>query len=133
MMTTAVESSVLLDLLTGSLDEAARAADSLKNCVNDGPVIVCETVIAEIMPELGVDQLTKFLRSWQLDFVLSNAICAIRAGQMYAEYLRRGGRRGRVVPDFLIGAHAFTFSDRLLTRDNGFGRDYFRGLKTMSP
>jgi predicted nucleic acid-binding protein len=35
--------------------------------------------------------------------------------------------------DFLIGAHALKQGDHLLTRDGGFYRDYFKGLRVMSP
>lgn len=80
-----------------------------------------------------MERLSEFLSDWGIRFVPSSAESAQRAGRMFAEYLRRGGRRGRVVPDFIIGAHALTFSDRLLARDEGFRRDYFAGLSVTTP
>ena len=44
-----------------------------------------------------------------------------------------GGRRQRVVADFLIGAHAQLQAERLLTRDRGFYRAYFTGLCVLDP
>ena len=132
-MTTAVESSVLLDVLAGTPDAAQRAAERLALCALEGRLIVCEMVIAEVTPEVGDDRMEDFLRDWQTEFVPSTAASAILAGRMHADYLRRGGRRGRVVPDFLIGAHALTHADRLLTRDAGFARDYFGGLAMLAP
>ncbi len=39
-----------------------------------------------------------------------------RAGELYAKYLeKRGGEVRRILPDFLIGAHAELYSDRLIT------------------
>jgi predicted nucleic acid-binding protein len=37
------------------------------------------------------------------------------------------------VPDFLIGAHALLQCGGLITRDAGFFRDYFKGLKVIVP
>ena len=47
--------------------------------------------------------------------------------------LHRGGKRGRVVPDFLIAAHAQQLADRLLARDRGYYRDYFKQLNLWEP
>jgi predicted nucleic acid-binding protein len=38
-----------------------------------------------------------------------------------------------VAADFLIGAHALVQCERLLTRDRGFYRGCFTGLKVLEP
>ena len=43
------------------------------------------------------------------------------------------GEQPRTVPDFLIGAHALLQCTALITRDAGFFRDYFKGLKLIVP
>ena len=58
---------------------------------------------------------------------------AMRAGHMNKRFRSRGGRRERVVADFLIGAHALLQCDGLITRDDAFFRDYFKGLKLIVP
>ena len=40
-------------------------------------------------------------------------------------------KRVRIPADFLIGAHAQTKADILLSRDSGFYKKYFKGLKVM--
>jgi predicted nucleic acid-binding protein len=39
----------------------------------------------------------------------------------------------RTVPDFIVGAHALLQCSALITRDAGFFRDYFKGLKVIVP
>jgi hypothetical protein len=64
---------------------------------------------------------------------------AARAGEMqrrYNERLKAAGRKPvtlRTVPDFLVGAHALLQCGALITRDSGFYRDYFKGLKLIVP
>ena len=58
---------------------------------------------------------------------------AMQASESWRNYRRRDGRRDRVIPDFLIGAHALTQAERLLTRDRGFYRTYFSRLRLIDP
>lgn len=48
-------------------------------------------------------------------------------------YRKSGGSRERVIADFMIGAHALANADRLLTRDRGFYRKYFKQLRVLDP
>ncbi len=62
-----------------------------------------------------------------------NQAGALIAGAVFAQYHRGGGRRDRVVADFLVGGHALVQADRLLTRDRGFYRSYFAELEVIDP
>jgi hypothetical protein len=61
------------------------------------------------------------------------AAASLRAGDAWRAYRQGGGGRERVVADFLIGAHALGNAERLLTRDRGFYRTYFKSLRVLDP
>ena len=133
-MTTAVDTSVVLDVITDDALYANSSVEALRRARKEGRIIVCESVIAETRPALQWDkELTEMLYDLGIEFVPGSETAAVLAGQHFARYLERGGTAGRVVPDFLIGAHAQVHADRLLARDRGYLRDYFSELTVMEP
>lgn len=133
-MITAVDSSALLDVLTGEAPFADASERVLRQAAGEGQLILCECVLAEIRPAFdSASALREFLGDWQLEFVPSSLESALRAGDLFTSYLERGGREGRVVADFLIGAHASIHADRLIARDRGYLRDYFGDLALIDP
>ena len=133
-MLTAVDSSVLLDVVTDSRSQADSSERALRRAAQEGGLVICECVLAEIRPVFANLQIVeRFLTEWQLRFIPSSRESALLAGELFAAYLERGGREGRVIADFLIGAHAKLHADRLLARDRGYLRDYFSRLKLLIP
>lgn len=132
-MVTAVDSSVLLDVVTNDARWADASEAALRTATLQGGLVIGESVLAEISPAVGAARMEEFLDDWALRFVPSTRASALLAGKIFGQYLLRGGKGGRVVPDFLIGAHAQLHADRLLARDRGYLRDYFKGLKVWSP
>lgn len=58
---------------------------------------------------------------------------AFAASYAFRRYRAAGGRRDRILPDFLIGAHAIIRGYKLLTRDPSGYRSYFPGIDLIAP
>src|SRR5262245_59782606 len=122
-MRTAVDTSVLLDVVLDDRKFAERSEAALRKASTEGALSICECVLAEIRPSLGAEDIDEFLSDWQLQFVPSTRESSLLAGEMFARYLgRRRGARSRVLADFLVGAHPTKTADRLLARDRGYYR-----------
>lgn len=130
----AVDSNVLIDILIGD----ALYAEASETCVGDAlasdEVVVCEAVVAEVQAMLDTSaNLMDMLSPLGIRYEPLSETAAMRAGHMNKRFRSRGGKRGRVVADFLVGAHALMQCDALITRDTDFFRDYFKGLKIIIP
>jgi predicted nucleic acid-binding protein len=135
----AIDSSVLIDLL-GEDARAGAAETTLREALARGPVVVCDVVVSEVVAGLGYgSEVVDTLEEAGIGYSGIEARSAIRAGEMQRRYKQRMKAEGRVplsprtVPDFLIGAHALLQCSGLITRDAGFFRDYFKGLKVIVP
>ncbi len=130
----AIDSSVIIDLLAGQGSAAEGAEAALRHSLGAGPVVVCDVVVAEITAALrdGAEALGA-LEEMGIAYAGIESKSAVRAGEMQRRYRQRGGKRQRTVPDFLVGAHALLQCNALITRDGGFFRDYFKGLKVIEP
>jgi predicted nucleic acid-binding protein len=130
----AVDSSVLVDVLAGDPRFADVSLASLGEALAAGDVVICDAVVAEIHTLLAASEATmEGLSSLGIRYLPTTEQAAVRAGHMQRRFRDRGGRRERVVADFLVGAHALLQCDALVTRDAGFFRDYFKGLKVIEP
>lgn len=130
----ALDASVLIDVLIGD----PMYAESSEQCIADAlardDVVVCEAVVAEVQAMLDTqDSVMDTLNALGIRYQSSHEAAAMRAGHMIRRFRSRGGQRERIVADFLIGAHALLQCDALITRDDAFFRDYFKGLKLIVP
>ena len=129
----ATDSSVLIDLI-GDGDDAAAAATAVRDALQAGAVVLCEVALAELCTSLqGGAQVLQHLEEVGIAYSAMEPRAALRAGEMQRRYRQRGGNRSRTVADFLIGAHAMMQCSALITRDAGFYRDFFKGLKVIVP
>jgi predicted nucleic acid-binding protein len=126
---TAIDSSVLIDILFEDATFAEQSYKALEAALQLGPVIACPIVWSEIRSTFrNTATMREMLSATNIQFDPFDAICAERAGELWRAYRKNGGTRDRMIGDFFIGAHAELRGGRLLTRDRGFFRRYFEKL-----
>lgn len=134
-MTTAVDSSVLLDVLGADSRFGERSREALRAAYDRGALVACDVVWAEVRAHFPSDEECEAtLGLLGIRFEPLSREAALTAGRLWRES-REGmrGARPRVVADFLIGAHALIQAQTLLTRDRGFYQRHFRGLRLIDP
>ncbi|MFG6449272.1 type II toxin-antitoxin system VapC family toxin [Roseateles sp. BYS180W] len=129
----AIDSSVLVDLLSGSA-RADMAEAALREALTRGPVVVCDVVVAEVCAALhGGDEAMQVLEDMGIRYSPLEQKAAVRAGEMQRRHRSRQAADRRASPDFLVGAHALLQCNGLITADESFFKTYFKGLKLIRP
>ena len=131
-MITALDTSVLLDVLVNDPKHADRSEALLFQVYQQGSLIISLAVSPSWCRRLEIvtNSMAGCGRSAfkSCRFTVDHAYTS---GVAHVAYRQAGGKRQRILADFLIGAHAFHEADRLLTRDRGFYRRYFSGLTIL--
>ena len=128
-MITAVDTNILLDVFVPDVERGRESAERLRRGYASGAVIIGEVVYAELVPAFGDRaELDEALAQINVTVSPSNSAVAYEAGIRWMRYRRAGGSRSRILPDFLIGAHALVAADTFLTRDQRFFATYFPDL-----
>ena len=133
-MITAVDINVLLDVFGADAKFGEASAHALRQCLSEGALVACEAVWAETATAFqSSEKFRRAMADLAVTFEPLSESAAVKAAEAWRRYRARGGRRTRIASDFLIGGHALTAADRLLTRDRGFYRRYFAGLEVLDP
>lgn len=155
-MITAVDTNILLDILIPGAPHGDISEKSLTESLEAGSVVISEAVYAELAAHFSKrEKMDQFLQETGMHPCPSGADALYLAGKAWREYRHRRPDsavcpscgtsqdfrcvgcgspflpRQHVVADFLIGAHASIHADRLLTRDRGYYRTYFPGLRLV--
>jgi predicted nucleic acid-binding protein len=131
---TALDTNVLLDVFKPDPSFAPASSEAIRRCLAEGALVACEVVWAEIAGEFPDSRsAARAMARLGVAFSPLDEAASLRAGEAWRAYRRRGGIRERVVADFLIGAHALSGAERMLTRDRGFYRTFFRSLRVLDP
>lgn len=133
-MTTTIDSSILFDILTQDPLHGAASARSVEDARAHGPIVVPLPVWAEVRAWFQDDKsMAQAMEAADLVFDPGDRSVGDLAGALWRSYRLAGGTRERVLGDFLIAAHAIRRGGRLLSRDRGFYREYFRDLELVEP
>ena len=134
-MITAVDTNIIIDILEPDpvFGPASRAA--LKSCFQDGSVIACEVVWAGVATAYAnkIEEAVDVMSRIGIEYSAMTLEATLEAAKRWSIFRKKTKARDRIVADFLVGGHAIALSDRLLTRDRGFYRDYFKPLKIKTP
>jgi hypothetical protein len=132
-MITAIDTNILLDIFLPDKKFAPKSAKLLKLAYDEGALVICDIVYAELVPQFEERQkLDDTLRKINVSLSSTDADIAFLAGERWNLYRKSGGIRKRIITDFLIGAHALNKAERFITRDRGFYKSYFPELQILS-
>jgi predicted nucleic acid-binding protein len=133
-MITTLDTSVLLDIFLPdplSHDESLKA---LEGAYPKGRLVIAEPVYAELSgPFTSRSKLDSILEESGIEVESLGRDAAYAAGQAFRHYRKTGGRRERIITDFLIGSHAIERASCLISRDRGFYRSHFKKLTVINP
>ena len=133
---TFVDTNILLDVWNDERTWADWSIKRMGEFARTGDLVINTIVLAEVSRSFPT-LLEAEAKIAALDLTvlpLDNAV-AFLAGHRFADYRRTRGTGGspRVLPDFLIGAHAAMLAMPLLTRDPQHYSRYFPELTLITP
>lgn len=127
-----LDSSILIALLT---EEAS--ADWVETTLAElrplGGIFINQIVFSEICALFESESELEALLEGVAEKISLNWECAFPAGKAYRLYKTRGGKKPRMLPDFLIAAQAYSLGWTLVTNNAADVRNYFPKLKIISP
>lgn len=130
-MITAIDTNILLDVLVDS-ERADQSEALLVQAYEQGSLIIAPVVYAELVPQApSQKELDRWLNVAGIQVLPFTKDHAFKAGMAHSAYRKGGGKRDRILADFMIGAHALIEATALLTRDRGFYRQYFSTLTIL--
>lgn len=129
-----VDTSVLLDVLTGDPMWADWSESQLEAARLRGRVAINEIVYAELSIRAArMEDVDAALQDLEIEVLTTPRAALFMAGKVFAQYRARGGARSGVLPDFFVGALAAVERLPLLTRDARRVRSYFPTVEVFAP
>ncbi len=133
-MITAIDTNVLLDVLAPNPEYFERSVQAIEEAVRTGSIVVCDLVYAELCVHFHHQtECDQFLEQNEIRVEPLAREASFLASRLWKTYREKGGKRTRILTDFLVGAHAQVQASQLLSRDRGFYKEIFRSLLLVDP
>jgi predicted nucleic acid-binding protein len=133
-MITAVDTNILLDILVPNEQSYEASADAIEEAAGEGSIVISDIVYAELCIHFDAKRdCDGFLESNEIRVQALTREAHFLASRVWRTYRQQGGKRTRILADFLVGAHAQKQATRLLSRDRGFYRNLFPSLDLFDP
>jgi predicted nucleic acid-binding protein len=133
-MITAIDTNILFDILLPNKRFYESSVKAFEDSATLGVLVICDVVYAELCMHFASQQeCDGFLEKNDVQVEALTREAHFLASRSCRSYRMQGGQRDRILPDFLIGAHAQIQASRLLSRDRGFYRKLFPSLRVVDP
>jgi predicted nucleic acid-binding protein len=133
-MTTAVDTNILLDILRPNQQFYEASAGALQDAASEGSLVISDVVYAELCIHFETQrECDAFLEANEIRVQPLSREAHFLASRAWRRYRQQGGKRIRILADFLVGAHAQLQATCLLSRDRGFYRRLFPSLMLRDP
>ena len=133
-MITAIDTNVLLDVLIPNEEFFARSLRAVDEAASLGSLVICDPVYGELCIHFQTQrECDEFLHAAEIRVEPLDRAARFMASRIWRKHRQQGGTRARILADFLVGAHAQTQANRLLSRDRGFYGKLFPSLQVVDP
>lgn len=133
-MITAIDTNILLDILVPNENFYEASANALQDAAGNGSLVISDIAYAELCIHFEAQrECDAFLEGNEIRVQAPGREALFLASRTWRTYRKQGGKRSRILADFLIGAHAQKQAARLLSRDRGFYRKLFPALDLHDP
>lgn len=133
-MATLVDTNVLVDIAVRDPHWRDWSKSQMAAAARRGAIVINPIIYSEFS--------VRYDRLEDVDYLLPETLysrenlpwtAAFAAGVAFRKCRQAGGGRERVLPDFLIGAHAAIRGHAILTRDPKGYRTYFPSVELITP
>ena len=133
-MATLVDTNVLIDVAVRDPVWLKWSRTKLEIAQKQGSLVINQIIYAEFSMRYDtIDEVDDALPEDEYRREGLPFEAAFAASRAFSVYRRQGGPREKVMPEFLIGAHAAIRGYPILTRDTSGFRKYFPDVELIAP